>query len=177
MSTAACDFVLYNLPVVLVPDCAWSQSLECGEIIGPAAQSQRPRSNRFCIYVSCAMVAAIRSCARRARFALSFRARVAPVPIWFGAALCTSQRCCALARAVVAQLRQPGLRSAMTTISITIEACAAVEAAFPRGLERRDSHGRQGRYLLTLPDGMINLLNAISPPGESYSNAIVRITR
>ena len=65
----------------------------------------------------------------------------------------------------------------MTTISITAEALAAIEAAFPGDWRGEVRPNDKGGYLLTLPDGMIDLLRAIRDPSESYSDAIIRIAR
>jgi hypothetical protein len=49
----------------------------------------------------------------------------------------------------------------MTTISITAEASAAIEAAFPGDWRNEIRLDGKGGYLLTLPEGMIALLEAI----------------
>ena len=65
----------------------------------------------------------------------------------------------------------------MTTISITAEALAAIEAAFPGDWRKEVRPDDKGGYLLTLPDGMIDLLKTIRSPSESYSEVIIRIAR
>jgi hypothetical protein len=65
----------------------------------------------------------------------------------------------------------------MTTISITAEAFAAIEAAFPGDWRTDIRPDGKGGYLLTLPDGMIDLLKTIRSPSESYSDVIIRIAR
>jgi hypothetical protein len=65
----------------------------------------------------------------------------------------------------------------MTTISITAEASAAIEAAFPGDWRNEIRLDGKGGYVLTLPEGMIALLDAIRSPGESYSDAIIRIAK
>jgi hypothetical protein len=77
-----------------------------------------------------------------------------PVPGVLARGFLLPSHCCALARAVAAQLRQPGtlfrVRS-MTTISITAEASAAIEAAFPGDWRNEIRLDGKGGYLLTLP--------------------------
>ena len=63
----------------------------------------------------------------------------------------------------------------MTTISITAQAFAAIEAGFPGDWSVEIRPDGRGGYRLTLPDGMVDLLEAIRGPGESYSDAIIRI--
>lgn len=65
----------------------------------------------------------------------------------------------------------------MTTISINAEAFAAIETAFPGDWSAEIRADEKGGYLLTLPDGAINLLEAIHGPAESYSDAILRLAR
>jgi hypothetical protein len=65
----------------------------------------------------------------------------------------------------------------MRTISITAEAFAAIEAAFPGDWSVEIHPDGKDAYLLTLPDGMIDLLKAIRSAAESYSDAIIRIAR
>jgi hypothetical protein len=105
--------------------------------------------------------------------------RVAPCQLVWRGAFLLSNPCCALARAVVvAQLRQLGSlfrARTMTTISITAEAYAAIEAAFPGDWRNEIRLDGEGGYLLTLPEGMIALLEAVRGPGESHSDAIIRI--
>lgn len=65
----------------------------------------------------------------------------------------------------------------MTTISITAEASNAIKAAVPgdwSGEVRTD--GKDG-YLLTLPDGMIDLLKGLRGPGETYSDVFLQLAR
>ena len=81
---------------------------------------------------------------------------------------------------MAAQLRQLGTlfrARSMTTISITAEASAAIEAAFPGDWRNEIRLDGKGGYLLTLPEGMIALLEVIRGPGESYSDAIIRISK
>ena len=65
----------------------------------------------------------------------------------------------------------------MTTILITAEACDAIEAAFPGDWRNEIRLDGKGGYLLTLPEGMIALLEAIRGPGESHSDAIIQIAK
>ena len=62
------------------------------------------------------------------------------------------------------------------TIPITAEAFAAIRAAFSGDWSSDVRPDGKGGYLLTLPDGMVDLLEAIRGPGKSYSEAIIRIT-
>ena len=61
------------------------------------------------------------------------------------------------------------------TIPITVEAFAAIRAAFSGDWSSDIRPDEKGGYLLTLPQGMVDLLEAIRRPGESYSDAIIRI--
>jgi hypothetical protein len=63
----------------------------------------------------------------------------------------------------------------MTTISITAEASAAIKSAFPGDWRNEIHPDGKGGYLISLPDGMIDLLGAIQGPGESYSDVILRL--
>lgn len=63
----------------------------------------------------------------------------------------------------------------MPSINITPEAFAAIGAAFPGNWSADIQPDGKGGYLLTLPEGMLVLLDAIRCRGESYSDAIIRI--
>jgi hypothetical protein len=65
----------------------------------------------------------------------------------------------------------------MTTISITAAASAAIEAAFPGDWSAEVRPDGKDGYLLTLPDGMIDLLSALRAPGDSYSDVILRLAK
>ena len=63
------------------------------------------------------------------------------------------------------------------TISITAEACAAIKATFTGDWSADIRPDGKGGYLLTLPDSMIDLLETTRRPGETYSDAIIRLAR
>ncbi len=63
----------------------------------------------------------------------------------------------------------------MMTISITAEAGTAIETAFSGDWSADIRPDDKGGYLLTLPDGVIDLLDRTRRPGESYSDAIIRL--
>jgi hypothetical protein len=63
----------------------------------------------------------------------------------------------------------------MKTISITAEASAAIEAAFPGDWSAEVRPDGKDGYLLTLPDGMIDLLKGLRGPGQSYSDVILKL--
>jgi hypothetical protein len=65
----------------------------------------------------------------------------------------------------------------MMTISITTEASAAIEAAFPGDWRNEIRPDGKGGYLLTLPEGMIDLPEAIRTRRESYSDVILRLAK
>ena len=65
----------------------------------------------------------------------------------------------------------------MTTISITAEAYAAIEAAFPGDWSREVRPDGKDGLLLTLPDGMIDLLKGLRGPGETYSDVLLRLAK
>jgi hypothetical protein len=65
----------------------------------------------------------------------------------------------------------------MATISITAEACAAIMGTFAGDWSTDLRPDGEGGYLLTLPDSMIELLEAIRSLGESYSDTLIRIAR
>ena len=65
----------------------------------------------------------------------------------------------------------------MTIISITAEACAAIKATFAGDWGADIRPDDKGGYLLTLPDSMIDLLEATRSLGESYSDALIRLAR
>jgi hypothetical protein len=65
----------------------------------------------------------------------------------------------------------------MTTISITAEASAAIEAAFPGDWSAEIRPDGIDSYLLTLPDGMIDLLKGLRGPRQSYSDVILMLAK
>jgi hypothetical protein len=63
----------------------------------------------------------------------------------------------------------------VVTISISAEALAAIEASLPEGREaERRPDGKDG-YFITLPHAVLNKLNYVRGPGESYSDVILRL--
>ena len=63
------------------------------------------------------------------------------------------------------------------TIPITAGAFAAIRAAFSGDWSSDIRPDGKGGYLLTLPEGMVDLLKAIGGPGESFSDTIIRIAK
>lgn len=66
----------------------------------------------------------------------------------------------------------------MVTIAITSEAFAAIVAMLPdrrKAAVRRE--GSRGRYVATLPNGVLDRLKALRGPGESYSEVIIRLAK
>jgi hypothetical protein len=63
----------------------------------------------------------------------------------------------------------------MVTISITAEALAAIAATLPEGREAERRPDGKGAYFVTLPRGVLDRLKAMRAPGESYSDAILRL--
>lgn len=64
----------------------------------------------------------------------------------------------------------------MVTIAITSEAFAVILATLPKrriGDIRRD--GRRGGYAATLPNGVLDRLNRLRGPGQSYSDIILAL--
>ena len=63
----------------------------------------------------------------------------------------------------------------MVTISISAEALAAIAATLP---DRRDADRRpdgKGGYFITLPHGVVDRLNYLREPGQSYSDVILSL--
>jgi hypothetical protein len=65
----------------------------------------------------------------------------------------------------------------VVTISISAEAIAAIEATLPEGREAERRPNGRGGYFITLPHDVLNKLNYVRGPGESYSDAIIRVAR
>jgi hypothetical protein len=63
----------------------------------------------------------------------------------------------------------------MKTISITAEASAAIEAAFPGDWSAEIRPDGKDGYLLTLPDGTVDLMKGLRGPGETYSDVLLRL--
>jgi hypothetical protein len=65
----------------------------------------------------------------------------------------------------------------MKKISITAEASAAIEAAFPGDWSAEIRPDGKDGYLLTLPDGMIDLMKGLRGPDETYSDVLLRLAK
>jgi hypothetical protein len=63
----------------------------------------------------------------------------------------------------------------MIPISITAEALVAIAQSFPMGWRAEGTLDGKGGYLLVVPRGVADLLRAIRQPGESFSDAILRV--
>jgi hypothetical protein len=62
-------------------------------------------------------------------------------------------------------------------ISITAEAFAAIETAFPGHWSADICPDGMGGYLFTLPSGGVDLLRALRGPADSYSDVILKLAR
>jgi hypothetical protein len=63
----------------------------------------------------------------------------------------------------------------VVTISISAEALAAIEATLPEGREAERRPDGKGSFFITLPHDVLNKLNYVRGPGESYSDVILRL--
>ena len=63
----------------------------------------------------------------------------------------------------------------MVTISITPEAFAAIEATLAKGSKADARPDGKGGYLIVLPHAVLDRLNAMRGPGESYCDVILRL--
>jgi hypothetical protein len=63
----------------------------------------------------------------------------------------------------------------VVTISITADALAALAATLPDDREADQRPDGKGGYRITLPHSVIERLKAIRGPGETYSDAILRL--
>jgi hypothetical protein len=66
----------------------------------------------------------------------------------------------------------------MVTIAITAEAFAVIVATLPRRCKadiRRD--GKRGSYMATLPNGVLDRLNCVRGPVQSYSDVILALAK
>jgi hypothetical protein len=63
----------------------------------------------------------------------------------------------------------------VVTISISAEALAAIEATLPEGREAERRPDGKGGFFITLPHDVLNKLNYVRGPGESYSDVILRL--
>jgi hypothetical protein len=65
----------------------------------------------------------------------------------------------------------------VVTISISAEALSAIEATLPDGREADRRPDGKGGYFVTLPHNVLNKLNYLRGPGESYGDVIIRVAR
>ena len=65
----------------------------------------------------------------------------------------------------------------MLTISISAKALAAIAATLPVGREADRRPDGKGAYFVTLPRDVLDKLNYLRAPGESYSDVIIRVAR
>jgi hypothetical protein len=65
----------------------------------------------------------------------------------------------------------------VVTISISAEARAAIAATLPDGREAERRPDGKGAYFVTLPRDVLDKLNYLRGPGESYSDVIIRVAR
>ena len=69
-------------------------------------------------------------------------------------------------------------RGPMIGITVTAEAYAAIKATLPAGTQTRPpSPGDSGDVIIWLDQAMLDRLDAMRGPGESYSDAIIRVAR
>jgi hypothetical protein len=61
----------------------------------------------------------------------------------------------------------------VVTISITAEAFAVIAATLPDGREADRRPDGKGGYFITLPQGVVDRLNYLRGPGQSYSDVIL----
>jgi hypothetical protein len=66
-------------------------------------------------------------------------------------------------------------RRRLVTISISAEALAAIAATLPEGREAERRPDGKGGFFITLPHDVLNKLNYVRGPGESYSDVILRL--
>jgi hypothetical protein len=65
----------------------------------------------------------------------------------------------------------------VVTISITAEALAAIAATLPEGREAERRPDGKGGYFITLPHTVVDRLNYLREPGQSYSDVILALAR
>jgi hypothetical protein len=63
----------------------------------------------------------------------------------------------------------------MVTIAITAEAFAIIMARLPDGYKAKLSPDANGGFVVTLPNGILDRLEAFRGPRESYSDVILRL--
>jgi hypothetical protein len=69
-----------------------------------------------------------------------------------------------------------GLRP-LVTIAITAEAFAIFVATLPDGYRAELRPDGNGGFVVTLPNGILDGLEVLRGPGESYSDVILRLGR
>jgi hypothetical protein len=66
----------------------------------------------------------------------------------------------------------------MICITVTAEAYAAIKATLPADMQTwPPSPGDSGDVIIWLDQAMLDRLDAMRGPGESYSDAIIRVAR
>ena len=65
----------------------------------------------------------------------------------------------------------------VVTISISAEALAAIAATLANDREAERRPDGKGAYFVTLPRDVLDKLNYLRAPGESYSDLIIRVAR
>ena len=65
----------------------------------------------------------------------------------------------------------------MVTISISGEAFAAIESTLPDGRQADRRPDDKGGYFITLPQGVVDRLNYLREPSQSYSEVILRLAK
>ena len=65
----------------------------------------------------------------------------------------------------------------MVTISISAEAFAAIESTLPDGRQADRRPDGKGGNFITLPQGVVDRLNYLREPGQSYSEVILRLAK
>jgi hypothetical protein len=61
------------------------------------------------------------------------------------------------------------------TISISAEALAAIAATLPDDREAEQRPDGKGGYFITLPRGVVDRLNYLRGPGQSFSDVILAL--
>jgi hypothetical protein len=65
----------------------------------------------------------------------------------------------------------------MVTIALTAKAFAIIVTTLPDGYKAELSPGGNGGFVVALPNGILDRLEALREPGESYSDVIIRVAR
>jgi hypothetical protein len=71
---------------------------------------------------------------------------------------------------------RPHIRG-VVTISTSASALDAIEATLPENREADRRPDGKGAYFITLPRDVLNNLNYVRAPGESYSDVILRVAK